>query len=316
MVRQKTIPLEDTALQIVSDFDFNIEKDWYAYVERAESFRRWMPIQFVPLNYGHKHYTLPRVSVPEVSQDWTGPDRVTSTAFTEVEDKMVGIHLDISIPLMTVEVSRRAGMDILEAVRFAILQQMERQIAYIAYNGEGVSGVTGMFSDAGNTSTYTATKWNASTGPTLTIQNMIGLNITDSFDPPYDLILSANLATNAMSLIGTTSRDKEIDAIRDLIGFEEGGRIWWETITPATTDPNTIYPFPAATSNDGVGLLVKADPANFSLLMGQEVTVAFEQDIRRVGAGRMAINGTVYAHLGFKTVQANSICKHVSIDNS
>lgn len=308
--------LEDTALAIVSDFAFNIEKDWYAYVERAESFRRWMPIQFVPINYGHKHYTLPRVAKPVRSLDFTGPDMLVAERFTEVEDKMVAINLEFSIPEMQIIVSQRAGMDIMDAVRFAILQQMERDIAEIAYNGEGISGVTGMFTDAGNTSTYTATKWNASTGPTSTIQNMVGLNITDSFDPPYDLILSSNLATNAMSLIGTTSRDKEIDAIRDLIGFEDGGRIWWETITPASPVQNVIYPFPAATSNDGVGLLVKADPANFSLLIGKEVTFEFEQFMRKVGPGKFSLNGSATAHLGFKTVQANSICKHVTIDNS
>ena len=303
-----------TQYALDEEFAHNIEKNWYTYVERETSFMKWAPIKYVPLNYKHKWYTMARVGIPTISRVWTGPDNLVEEAFTEVEKDMTGIHLDFAIPEMLIEVSRREGMDVFEATREAMYNQMLMKMAEIFYNGCDRPTVNGLFDDAGNTSTYNTVKWGAATGPASTVADMANLNVTDGFDPPYDLILASDLYAYTLDLIGTTTRDIELDAVRDVIGYEEGGRIWWETKTPSTTVQNTIYPFPAATSADSVGLLVKSDPSNFNFLIGRDITVALEPNIRRVGAGKNCQCGTMLAHVGVQIIQANSICKHVQVD--
>ena len=187
-------------------------------------------------------------------------------------------------------------------------------MAKILYQGESKSGVQGMADKANNSSTYNTVKWGAATGPASCIQDMAGALITDGFDPPYDLILSSNLASYTLDLIGTTTRDLEIDAVRDVIGYEAGGRIWWEDLTPSSTTQNYIYPLPAVGANDGYGFLVKANPANFNFLIGQDITVQWEPFVRRIGQGKNALAGTIKAHVGFQCIQTNSICKHDRVD--
>jgi len=296
------------------EFAHNIEKNWYTYVERQPSFMQWAPLKYVPLNYKHKWYTMTRVKAPVISRDWTGPDILVEEAFTEVEKDMTGIHLDFAIPELLIEVSRREGMDVFEATREAMYNQMLMRMAEIFYQGCARPTVNGLFDDAGNTSTYNTVKWGAATGPASTVHDMADALITDGFDQPYDFIGSSNLYSATLDLIGTSTRDIELDAVRDTIGYESGGRIWWETITPATTVQDVIYPFPAAATTDGTALLVKSDPSNFNFLIGRDITLLLEPNIRRVGAGKNCQCGTMLAHVGVQVIQANSICKHADVD--
>ncbi len=306
--------LTDAAYEVVSEYTYNVEKDWYVYIERESTFMDWCPVKYVPTNFNHKWYTIERMRKPVFSRDKTGPDELTVAAFTESTAPMVFADLAFGIPEVTINISRQAGMDVMEATRYAIIRQLTRTMAEVLYQGEGISGVQGMADKAGNSSTYNTTKWGASTGPQKTIQDMADANITDGFDPPYDLILSSNLASDMLNLIGTANRDIELDAVRDTINYEQGGRIWWEDLTPSTTVENYVYPLPAAAANDGYGFLVKAAPSNFNFLIGQDITVEFEPYVRRVGQMRGHLCGTVSVQMGFQCIQANSICKHDRVD--
>jgi uncharacterized linocin/CFP29 family protein len=306
--------LSDSAYEVVSEYTYNVEKDWYTYIERESTFMDWCSVKYVPTNFNHKWYSIGRMRSPVFSRDKTGPDELTVAAFEESTVPMVFASLDFGIPEVTINISRQAGMDVMEATRYAIIRQLERSMAHVLYQGEGKSGVQGMKDKANNSSTYNTVKWGAATGPASCVHDMADKLIVDGFDPPYDLILSSNLASYTLDLIGTTTRDIELDAVRDTIGYEEGGRIWWEDLTPSTTVENYIYPLPAVGANDGYGFLVKSSPTNFNFLIGQDITVEFEPYVRRVGQMKGHLCGTVSVQMGLQCIQTNSICKHDRVD--
>ena len=202
------------------------------------------------------------------------------------------------------EASRTFGTALDTTVVQQITRSLSKEIEEFVFQGPEINGnhltTAGLFNKAGNTSTFTTTKFGAASGPYETVRDMKGLLLADGFGTgKLDLITDTTLAPYFWKLPATDAN------------FSEGQRIKQELL-----NGGNIYVsdrLPSATSNDGVLLLVENDPLNYVLRTPKGLGLV--QPIVYDPASDNYI-GRVEGFYQMEVYQPNAICKHMTVDIS
>lgn len=292
---------------------YNVAQKIGFWHDRALRHREYVPVTDMG---GFKHfeerwYNVPRPGRPVESRSLEDVREIIAD-LEQSTANVVFYSYDLNIRWPTLQVSRAGGQDIQNISLQAIMKQMALTEAAFCHRGSNVPSVNGLFGSAGNESTD-STAWGTAPGASTVVQTMSELLIADGFDPPFDLIMSSELAGDLLNFINAApvAEIREWDSICRLIGQP---KTYWPYIynhvPAASEDLDRVYPLPAVTGNDGNLLMVKSDPANFELLVEHPLTTFFGNfDVRTRSYPIL-----VFAAYSFRVWEANSICKHTQVD--
>lgn len=250
-----------TAEQIV-DFNYNFNM----YCERLSPVTKIMPWVDAVTTYGTEYYVPAKPQRPTTGKAFS-TEAQREIQYVELTSPTVAIWMDMEIPDVDRRIlSRTTGMNIENSWAQIAAQQMMQQVAHGIYMGDTKTEMAGLFAKAGMTSTYNTVKWNAATGPHLTINDMVygssAKLFTTGFRPPYVCILSDNLilglvtTINAAPVTDTTNQDVMLNLLN---GNKSGdtSNLHFERIGTNATDGKEIYPIETATSNNGRAIVMK-----------------------------------------------------------
>jgi hypothetical protein len=296
-----------------------------------------VPAASIPERRFNEFYRVPRAEPPGLSPS-DSDVFPTSTFMERYIAPNTYIISDFDYPRAIVHLTESFGMPVLSQQSQSIFKQFGQRAAQIVYQGTGaiepadasgaptrgvdigLKGLTNIASPSGlNTSTYTTVKWNAAFGPTNALRNMAGLNETDGHDAPWVAILSTGLQTGLWYTI-TNTAETNWRGVHEVLsgtasgpGDPRGGVLWFENYGSEATDAGgsqTVNPLPAASSNDGVGLLLKSNPQHFQAVIGVPPSI----DLGPAGTHNRTIPGKAVMQMGMVIPQPTAICKHVTID--
>ena len=301
-----------TQYQITPEEMYQVEKKVVYWHELETTHRDWCPTVVKPgfSTFEQRWYTVERPGRPIETPDLSEA-KTEIAALIQGTAKVVFQHVDIEIPWSTLQASRSSGgaFDIQNISIQATIKQLAKQEAHFLYRGASVPSVNGLFGIAGASSTA-SDYWETAPGAPNVIRNMCAQLYANEFTQPFDLILGLTLKDgldkfiNSSPVTDTTQRD----SVMRLLG---GGSIYYEKQEPSSgADEKRVYPFPTPTANDGVALLVKADPNNFQLLVEQPITTVFGN----FDTGRKAYPALVFQAVTLRTWNKYAICKHTAID--
>jgi uncharacterized linocin/CFP29 family protein len=317
-----TTVLSDTEIEHIAG------KIIYAHELGVGAVRRVLPYENLGgfKGYTEKFYDVKNTGVPMESKFLTATQEVKAV-MEEHEVNVVWHRLNFALPYDEVQASLSAPPD--EGLRGRTMNvignQMARMEASFVFKGASTPSITGFISGAGNTSTYTTTRWDVTKGPMLTVQNMINTGTTtlsSKFGPPYDLFMSSNLWPYLV-LRNSMASVTEFEGVQGVLNppavgvnldieSATGGSVGnVHILNYGTNTFNTIYPLPAATSNDGVLLLVKSHPDNVQVLVVHPLTVVVDPQLN---TDSMTYNGTVFAALSNRIWDSTAMCGHVTVD--
>lgn len=186
--------------------------------------------------------------------------------YEELTAKSCSCWMDLEIPDVEMKIlAQTPGMSIENSHAKVFAHQMAMQIAYNMYMGDTATEMTGLFGAAGATSTYNTVKWNAATGPHLTINDMIftaGSLQAEGFEAPYTLVLSDNLefGTNVTISATPVADITNGDMMMNLVNGSRSGdksNLFYEDIGTNNATGTRIYPIETATAEDGRAILMK-----------------------------------------------------------
>jgi len=198
--------------------------------------------------------------------------------------------------------SRTSGAPIDTTIVEQVVRKLDKELEAFVFQGPKIGGnrltTAGLFNKAGNTSTYTTTKFGSASGPYETVRDMKGLLLADGFGAGrLDLVVDTTLAPYLWKLPATDAPFSEADRIKkELLN---GGEIYISNQLP---DPS---------SNDGVMLLVENSPLNYKVKTPQGLTL-IEQMVYDPASD--CYIGRIEGYYCMEVYQPNSICKHVTVD--
>lgn len=274
--------------------------------ERAAKHREIIPVVSKGGFEGFEEiwYTVDRIPKPLESRDLKNVE--TAVAALAKDQANIVFHayvLELDWP--TVQAARAGKFDIQDISLQAAARQLALMEAYTVFQGATRPSISGLFGKAGSTSTA-SDAWDTAPNAVAVISDM--MSKMPDYDPPFELCISSNARTGIKKFINATPTGPWLqeDGIKNLIG----GGIYYYTITPASPNKKQIYPFPAASSNDAVALLLKSGPDVAELMIEQPVTtIAGEFDTFR---GIYPI--LIFQALTVRVWDADAITKHVTID--
>ena len=303
-----------TQTHITPEEMYEVEKRVVFWHEKATNHRDWCPTVVKPgfSTFQQRWYTVERPGRPMETPDLSEA-KTEIAALVQGTADVVFQHIDLEIPWSTLQASRSSGgaFDIQNISVQAAIKQLAKQEARFLFRGASVPSVNGLFGAAGQTSTETTAKWETAPGAYNVIKDMTGKIYDYDFMQPFDLVLGTTLKDGLDLHINSApvSDIRQSDAVQRLIG----GGIYFEKQEPSSgADEKRVYPFPAPSSNDGVGLLVKADPDNFQLLVEHPVTTIFGE----FDTTRKAFPILVFQAVTLRVWNTYSIVKHLTIAKS
>lgn len=250
-----------TAEQII-DFNYNFNM----YCERLSNITNVMPWVDAVTSYGTEYYVPAKPQRPTTGKAFS-TEAQREIQYVELTSPTVAVWMDMEIPDVDRRIlSRTTGMNIENSWAQIAARQMMQQVAYNIYMGDTKTEMSGLFSKAGYTSTYDTVKWNAVTGPHLTIDDMThGSSAklwTTGFKPPYVAILSDNLKLSLQKTISATpvTDITNGDVMMNILNGNKGGdtsNLFFERIGTNSDEGKEIYPIETATSNDGRIIIMK-----------------------------------------------------------
>jgi len=274
--------------------------------------------------YTDKFYDVANVGTPMESKFLQATKEVKAK-ITEHSVAVAWYRLNIALPYAEVQAALDTPLS--EGLRSrtmtAIGRQMARQEAAFIFKGSTSPSINGLFAAAGATSTYTTTTWGTTKGPMLTVQDMIS-NMTSKFGPPFDLFISENLWPYLV-LRNSTASVTEWEAVQGVLNPAsvgvtpqidspvQGGAGNVYVLSHGTNTHNTIYPLPAATSNDGVALAVKSHPDNFQVVIHQPLTTIIDPNLN---VRSMTYDGTIFFAISLRIWDSDAIVAHKTVDIS
>lgn len=278
--------------------------------------------------YTEKWYTVGNVAIPVESKFLGSAYQDVKAKITESTEDVVFISLGFALPWDEVQAALNTPLaeDLKSRTLTAIARQMARKEAYFVFQGSSTPSINGILGNAAATSTYTTTKWGATTGPMLTVLDMLSnstAGMYNKFAPPFDLFISAN-AWPYLPKRNTTASVTEWEAVQGVLNpASVGMNMVVESAVTGSSVGNvhilnsgastgtTINPLPAASSNDAVAVLVKSDPDNFQVIVEHPLTMIIDPD---VDLKTMTYNGRVFAAYSFRCWDSSSIVKHMTVD--
>ena len=246
--------------------------------------------------------------------------KLVEPQYEKLTNPPVGLWYDLEVNDVDLQIMLRTqGMGVSDAWAQLAASQMNQKIAYAIYNGSTATGMSGMFSKAGNNSTQ-ADKINTAPNLVTVIGNMKELIFADGFRPPYVLIQSVGMQVAWDKTINATpvSDITQGDVVRRILSSmndnnEAPGdvRIFWET--NGASSGTTIHPLPAATADDGTALLLKpvqdGNIAHTGVWCQPMTSTDWKLDNK---TNRW--HTRIKCKVGLQVFDANSICKHLDID--
>lgn len=250
---------QTTEQQLTFDYAFNM------YVERVSPITSAIPWVDAPVALGDKYYYPAKPQRPAVGKIFDYESQA-EIQYTELTSNSVAIWKDFEIPDVDRRILSRTGMNVESSWAKIAAQQLMQEVAHTVYMGSTQEEFTGLFGKAGYTSTYNTIKWNAATGPHLTINDMVyGSSAklwTTGYRPPYVCVLSDNLKYGLTVTINAApvSDITNGDMVLQLLNGNKGGdtaNLFFEKIGTNTIDAAEIYPIETATSANGRAIVMK-----------------------------------------------------------
>lgn len=241
-----------------TNFDYN----FHMYFELKSVAMKIMPWVTAPVAYNLKYYVPTRLPVPVVTKDFS-QELIAEPQYSELENPTSAISLDLEIQDTDLRIAAQSpGMSIDSAWARLSAAQMDAKIMNVIMQGDAVTEMGGILDKTSYTSTYDTAKWNAATGPHLTVSDLINYSGTlwPAYQPPYVCILSENLWLGWNTTISATPvtdiRNGDV-ALSILNGNKSGdtSNLFFATI--GTDTASRSYAFPAAAANDGRLVVMK-----------------------------------------------------------
>lgn len=242
-----------------TNFDYN----FHMYFELKSVAMQIMPWVTAPVSYNLKYYVPKRLPVPIVTKDFS-TEKIAEPQYSELENPTSAVSLDLEIQDTDLRIAAQSpGMAIDSAWARLAAAQMDMKIFELIMQGDATTEMGGLLDKSAYTSTYDTIKWNAATGPHLTVADLINNSacLWPAFKPPYICILSSNLllgwntTINAAPVSDITNGDV---ALRLLNGNKSGdvSNLFWAEL--GTSTGTRSYPFPAAAgADDGRMVIMK-----------------------------------------------------------
>jgi len=258
------------------------------------------------------------ISMPTEDEIWTlaphAPHEIAEVDFKETTDYLYRTGKVLRIPRAHIEASKNNGTPL----DTATLEQLTRLLSIyrarfcfqgpLLKNGSSRLTTAGLFNKAGNTSTYTTVKFASASGPYNAVKDMKGKLLDDGFGTgPLDLIVDSTLAPYLWSLPATDANFSEGQRIKEQL--LNGGDIHVAATYNASTSPYGVLP--AASSNDGVMLLVENNPLYYEIESPNLIEL-IDRWVYNVEYDTM--DARVDLALMMHVKQPNAICKHVTVD--
>jgi hypothetical protein len=253
--------------------------------------------------------TWTQVQLPYDDEIWNkapiAPQESADVDFKDTTDYTYVTGRVIRLNKARVEASLNMGAPLDTTVVAQVIRRLNKyREAFIFQGPKDADGnrydTQGLFNKAGNSSTYTTVKFASAGGPYNTVNDMLNALQTDGFGfGRVDLIADTTLAPYFRYLPSTSSEFSEAARIkRELLN---GGNIY------------VSNQLPAASSNDGVLLLVDNKPQNYKAEYPGGAPVQFNNQFVWDPETNEFV-GRVDLYLRLKTYQPNAICKHVTVD--
>lgn len=241
-----------------TNFDYN----FHMYFELKSVAMQIMPWVTAPVAYNLKYYVPNRLPVPIVTKDFS-QELIAEPQYSELENPTSAISLDLEIQDTDLRIAAQSpGMAIDSAWARLAAAQMDAKIMNVIIQGDDTTEMGGILDKTGTTSTYDTIKWNAATGPHLTVSDMINKSgyLWPDFQPPYVCILSENLWLGWNTTISATPTNdiRNGDVALSLLNGNKSGdtsNLFWASIGADTA--TRAYAFPAAAANDGRIIIMK-----------------------------------------------------------
>lgn len=251
-----------TQYRLTTEQQTNFDYNFHMYFEMKSVAMQIMPWVTAPVAYDLKYYVPVRLPVPIVTKDFSS-ELIAEPQYSELSNPTSAVSLDLEVQDTDLRIAAQSpGMAIDSAWARLAAAQMDAKIMNLVIQGNDTTEMGGLLDKAGATSTYDTIKWNAATGPHLTMADMINQSgyLWPAFQPPYVCILSENLWLGWNTTINaapvTDIRNGDV-ALSLLNGNKSGdtSNLFWATI--GTDTATRAYAFPAAAANDGRAIVMK-----------------------------------------------------------
>jgi hypothetical protein len=266
--------------------------------------------------FEERWYTVPRPGRPYESRTLTEV-REMIAELAQSTNKVVFQSMDFFIDWATLQVTRAAGQAIDQISFAALTRQMALGEAAFCFRGSTTPSVNALFGSAGNESTAVGAGylWGTAPGASQVVKDMVNLLLDDGYNPPFDLVVSSNLAGYLNNFINANpvTPTRERHSIAGLLGQPETYFPYIFDMLPASgEDVNRVYPLPTRTAQSGVAMVLVPDPGNYQLIVEQPFTQIYGGfDITRKGYA-----ATMFQAFTFRVWDANAICKHTQVQIS
>jgi hypothetical protein len=272
------------------------------------SYREWCPIITVPAIPYSKFYSIVDSARPGFSKDGTGTSKL-AVAKQEHTANLVWIKYNIEIPYTDMIAARANNTPLLEQTLAEGLNKIDLEIERIIFQGlaneDGAIAISGLMDSGQNVTS--ADKWSTAPAP---IEHMadgvLALN-SYGYKEPFDVICSLSLKPDMQKLHNAASdmgHNKIVGANYDIsnIYYAKHG---------ASTDLK-CYPLPAATSHDGVWVMVQGNnPQNFRLAEAFRPWIRMDSAVNtkdNMFFGRIDWMGTI------QQPRVEATCHHLDVD--
>lgn len=287
-------------------------EEWIAEVilqqKRKPDLRQFIPSRPIKLAMTYYHPKIKDTSkvnwyaigtINEVEGAPAGVESVSTIAH--------GFDIGWTVGVENLIMSRSLGDDIIQRTARVHTREAQNQIESYIINGKQPGkyahmgtdkGVSGLYGNAGTTSTYTTNKWATQPGAYDCICDMISSAETKGFDSPYILVLhsalwSALYKTNATY---ATIETQQAKMIKEILG--PGGAI-----------VKSLH-MPAPSGNDGTALLFAKDAGVCELLESTPITSERDPYVpsSKVETGILSWRGAL------RILDNGGIVKHATVD--
>jgi len=298
-------------------FDYQFQQTFL----RESQIIRTIPFVTGKETYNLKYYIPVDLQQPQYGQkyDWA---KMETLQYTELENPPTACWYDFSINDVDLQIlNSTPGMEYGPNVMASAARALDQSIARVIYQGNTLTGMSGLIAKAGNADT-TASAVNTAPNFCTVMANMKALIFADGFNPPYVVVLSDGLQVawdlpiNAAPVSGYTQGD----FVRGILSTMNDGaigagdkacKIIWEP--NGASAGNVIKPLPAADNDDAIAIVMKPRQNGRTAFTGVWCQPIVSSNWHWDEKGNVW-HFRVKTKVGLKVWDVDSICKHTDID--
>jgi hypothetical protein len=299
-------------------FDYSFHQTFL----RTSKIIRTIPFVTGQETYNLKYYIPVDLPQPQygMKYDWA---KLETLQYTELENPPTACWYDFEINDVDLKIlSQTPGMEFAPNVMASAARGLDQSIAKTIYQGNTLTGMSGLIAKAGNNDT-TASAINTAPNLMTVMAAMKALIFADGFNPPYVCVLSDGMQVawdkpiNAAPVGPYTQGDgvrRLMSTMNDgAIGTENGAKFIWER--NGASSGNDIKPLPAADNDDSVALVMKPVQDGQTAFTGVWCQPIVSTDWK-FDAKANRWHTRIKCKVGLKVWDVDSICKHTDIDHA